>query len=184
MSLGLAIADGKRICLAIDRKGINCPQGKPPIPSKLISLQTAPEIKMLVTGGLDHWREVLRKFTPKATLDDARDEIIKLLEEVTECCNEACALILGCKAGTPICYRVNKLEHQSLDNRTGKIAQSLVDPQPIGMFASEAVCEINRLIANKVCKEQAVKMAIEYCINLGSNAGYLEGPVDIFVMTC
>ena len=108
MSLGLAIADGKRIYMATESRGINCSWGTPPISSKIISLQKKPEIKMLVTGGLYHWRDVMNKYVPKTTIEEARDEIIRRLEDVTECCNEACALILGYKKGEPICYRINK----------------------------------------------------------------------------
>ncbi len=172
MSLGLAIADDKRIYLAIENKGINCPEGNPPISSKIIHLQKNPEVKMLVTGGLYHWRDVVCRYRPKTAMEEIRDEIIDVLEKVTECCNVACALILGYKNGKPICYRINKLEHE----KVSFIEEPLENPQAIGAYGQEAVELVKKYLQQGISKKETIKCTIEYLISQDEN-NLLEQPV-------
>src|SRR5205807_1345822 len=106
MSLGLVVAsdDKRRIYLAIESEGVQCDV----LDSKLIRLQTHPEMVLLVTGGLEHWRDVRNDFTAQPTIHKASDEIVSLLNKHTKSNNQAFGLLCGFDDGSPVCYRINR----------------------------------------------------------------------------
>ena len=48
--------------------------------SQLVTLQTDPQFMLLVTGGIEHWRQVCDDYRVQPALNLARDEIVRLLK--------------------------------------------------------------------------------------------------------
>ena len=172
MSLGLAVAHENTIYLAIESQGL--PSGM--LRSKLIHLQDQPALMLLVTGGLDHWCYVRGNYRSQTTLQEARDEVMRLLDECTEIENEACCLLCGFEDGHPICCRINKLEGEPLTT----CMAPLDTVQPIGIFEHAAAAKLSaeRALADGVPAEQALRNAIESRIP----GNRVRGPVETHIL--
>lgn len=131
MSLGLVVSDGEKIFLAIESKGLDSGL----ISSKLHELQREPELVILVTGGIEHWQYVFDHYKHSCSIEDAQQQIEKLLRECTGIFNYAHCLLCGFGNKKPICYRIDKT--QNYEGISSKI-ESLENVQPVG-FVSLAV---------------------------------------------
>ena len=156
MSLGLAVAKGGSIFLAAESQGLSSKV----LPSKIISLQDSPTLAMIVTGGLEHWRDVKNSYKPQLSIESARDEVVQLLNKFTGPSNQAFALLCGFNGVNPVCYRIGRLVGSS---QTTIANASLTTVQGIGIpgHASAATVNAKTALANQVDPELALRQAIE-----------------------
>lgn len=167
MSLGLGFAQNGVIYLAIESQGV--PHGS--IQSKLILLQTEPQFMLLVTGGMEHWRQIVDSYRIQPSIDLARDEIVRLLKQFTCLPNEACCLLCGFEAMTPTCWRINKLRNEHLSS----CPVPLSSVQPIGKYADIATCYAEKELAQGVNPQHALRDAIQSVLQTGDE---VRGPVQ------
>lgn len=130
MTLGLAVADAHGIYLAIESEGLPTAGSSSShllpllLDSKILQLQTAPEVTALCAGGLAHWLYVADHYKKQPTLVDATTEIMRLLDGCMSSENQAYGLICGFENIVPKCYRINCFlgnvsaikQEESLDN--------------------------------------------------------------------
>lgn len=112
MTLALATADADAIYLAIESEGLPAAAPVPPyrvLTSKLLELQSSPEIVVLAAGGLEHWCYVAGNFGRQATVTAAAEEVKRLLDLCMSQRNQAFGLVCGYEQGMPKCFRVNRL---------------------------------------------------------------------------
>ncbi len=155
MSLGLAVSDGKKIYLAIESKGLDSML----IPSKLHELQLEPDLVILVTGGIEHWRYVFNHYKFSSSIEDAQLQIKQLLSDCTSIVNDAHCLLCGFANKKPVCYRIDKTQN---DEDVSSKTESLEDVQPVGFvsLAVKATLQANMYLDNGIEFEVALKKAI------------------------
>jgi hypothetical protein len=132
MTLGLAVADSDGIFAAIESEGLPA-RGTTiaalTLNSKILELQSGPEILVLAAGGLDHWSHVAGCYVRQRSLTDAADEVRHLLDECMGPENRAFGLLFGFDGCSPQCYRINRFLGE---DATSLSEERLADVQPIG----------------------------------------------------
>ncbi|MBM4029393.1 MAG: hypothetical protein FJ280_28955 [Planctomycetes bacterium] len=142
MTLGLATCDEHGIYLAIESQGL--PLVGPPvkrefrllIDSKLMLLNTEPQVIVLAAGGLDHWSYVAANYTSRPSVTEAALEIVELLDSCMSEENQAFGLVCGYENSAPPCYRINRGREQKSTDKPKP--EKLSDIQEIGTYGDEA----------------------------------------------
>jgi len=125
MTLGLAIGNESGIYLAIESEGLPCLL----IDSKIVELQTAPDVVALVAGGLEHWSCVVANYsTGQPSVTRAAEEVCYRLDKCMNDQNEAFGLVCGFEGGAAKCYRVNRSKHTKAEFSPGGCDLSKVQP--------------------------------------------------------
>jgi hypothetical protein len=168
MTVGLAVASGSRIFLAIESHGL-----PHPLESKIVDLRGHPDAAVLAAGGLDHWYCVRREYKQQANLLSACRKIVGLLNTYMTSENEAHGLLCGFDGGRPVCYRIDRFEHWSAATYR---EEAVAVVQIIGReyLASKAreLAEVENMAG--VDWTRAFKETIE---SLGPVDGYIRMPV-------
>lgn len=115
MTLGLATFDTNRIYLAIESKGLPA-RGplltNPFMISKIVELQSTPEMVLLTSGGLEHWVYTIAKYSTQNSLKNAANELAKRLDECMAPRNQAFGLLCGFEHGIAEFYQINRFVNQ------------------------------------------------------------------------
>src|SRR5262245_31289509 len=111
MTLGLAVSTDQYIALAVESMGVPCVGSHPStlgLMTKLLLLQSDPEVVALAPGGLDDWYEVARHYSPQRSVTAAAESIKQILDHCMTKNNQAFGLVCGFDAEKAICYRINR----------------------------------------------------------------------------
>ena len=156
MTLGLATCDEDGIYLAIESQGLptagslSTHQAALLINSKILELQSEPEIVALVAGGLEHWLYVATKYSKQSCVTAAAHEVVSLLNSCMCPHNQAFGIICGYSDGVAKCYRVNREQHVSKTELLEDV--SLKEVQCLGFheYAKLAKDDASNAINNKI----------------------------------
>jgi len=174
MSLGLVVADNDRIILAAESEGLE----RHVILSKLRKLQDEPELAIVVTGGLEHWKCVFDSYRAQPNINAACTEIARLLDANMTPSNQAFGLLCGYENGNPICCRIDRSVGTTA---TSCCKETLGSLQVIGHLnhAEPARLHAEAAIHEGTPPEQALHEAIQSRIP----GQYVQEPVETMIIS-
>ena len=131
-----------RIYLAIESQGL--PLAGPPVKhefpllldSKILKLNTRPQVVVLAAGGLDHWAYVVANYSSSSSVTAATSEIIDLLNSCMTEEDQAFGLVCGYEHGKPKCFRVNRFRNKQ--QTESPIEEQLAKPLGLGDYGEAA----------------------------------------------
>ncbi len=174
MSLGLVVANDDNIVLAAESEGLQYGV----ISSKLRKLQDDPELAIVVTGGLEHWRCVFDTYRTQLNVDAACTEVVRLLNVNMGTSNQAYGILCGYDNGNPVFFRINRPIDAIETTISSK--ETLRSVQVIGHsdHAEAAQTTAETAISRGTDPENALREAIKSRIP----GNYLRAPVMTMVI--
>ena len=163
MTLALATEDAYGIYLAIESEGLPAAGPAPThlvLSSKLLDLQSAPEVAVLAAGGLEHWCYVAANYVKQSSVTAAAIEVKRLLDLCMGQQNQAFGLVCGYENGASKCFRVNRFQNTP-EATNEEVSLSIVQPLGAPDHTSAAQDCATNSIGNGINKLMALVQAIE-----------------------
>lgn len=184
MTLGLATCSDDGIYLAIESEGL--PAAGPSlthkshllIDSKILELQSNPQVIVLAAGGLEHWSYVAANYSSKSSVTSAAAEIVRLLNLCMSTKNRAYGLVCGYESGDPKCYRITR--HANTQAAEAPKEVSLTQVQCIG--AERHAKAAKDCAANAIGNQVQPLLALVEAIQRRFPGEDIRRPIHVFVM--
>ncbi|MEI7869135.1 MAG: hypothetical protein WCI11_14695 [Candidatus Methylumidiphilus sp.] len=176
MTICLAKIEDDGIYVAAERCGIT---NQKPFNSKIIKIQNFPEVIILISGGLDHWKLVVNEYPNQIqpTLNHAVKRIAELLKQRTELHNDNHALVCGYENKTPKIYRIDKFESKHMEEPQQTKGYNI---EPLGKpnLAILAAQKAHELYASG----HSLSEALEEGIKSQKDPNFVVPPVDLDIL--